>query len=334
MTYEILKILRESAPGNVSGEELSRKLGVSRTAVWKHIRLLVADGYRINASSRNGYSFVSAPEGLNGFEIAYGLGTKALGKKVLYFDTIDSTNDQARRMAGEGAEDGTTVVSASQTAGRGRMGRSWESAGGRGIYLSVLLKPDASPGNMQTITIAAAAAVVTAIEKSIGMTALIKWPNDIIIDGKKVCGILTEMNSELDRVNYIILGIGINYSQETVDFTGELSDKAVSLKTCADSRGIPLEEEGKLKLVRTFLKELDKLYGDVLEGRGSDILECFKAHTATLGREVRVVCRGVEYEGTAIDITQEAGLVVRFRDGTVREVTSGEVSVRGLLGYC
>jgi BirA family biotin operon repressor/biotin-[acetyl-CoA-carboxylase] ligase len=334
MKNEILRILRENKPGNVSGEELSKILGVTRTAIWKHIRQLTSDGYVINASSRNGYSYVSAPGGLNSFEIKYGLDTSVIGKDVIYLDSVDSTNDHAKKLADEGADDGTVVIAGRQTKGRGRLGRSWESEEGCGIYLSVILKPDAQPRNMQLITVAAAAAAVSAIERSTGLKTLIKWPNDIVIDGRKVCGILTEMNTELDRVNYIILGIGINYSHAPENFSSELSDKAVSLLTCASERGLALPENGRLMLVRDLLEELDKIYIEVAEGRGGQILHSWKKNTATLGKEVRVVYRGTQYEGTAIDITGDAGLVVRLQDGSTMEITSGEVSVRGLLGYC
>jgi len=333
LTLEILKILRKNAPLPVSGEELSRMLGVTRTAVWKHIRQLISEGYSINASSKKGYIFEAAPEDINRYEIAYDLDTKTVGKEIIYLNSIGSTNDYAKKAASEGAPDGTVVVADMQTAGKGRLGRFWQSPAGKGIYLSVILRPDASPAHMQIITVAAAAAAVTAIEKSTGLKTLIKWPNDIVIDGKKVCGILTEMNSELDRVNYIVLGIGFNYSQDKEDFPGELADRATSLKICSETRGIKFEKKTKLILIREFLKELDKLYEDILEGRSARILSTWKANTATLGKEVRVTCRDAEYTGTAVDITEDAGLLVRMSDGTLREIKSGEVSVRGLLGY-
>ncbi|NTV89275.1 MAG: biotin--[acetyl-CoA-carboxylase] ligase [Clostridiales bacterium] len=334
MTYNIMKVLRDRAPANVSGEELSRMLGVSRTAVWKHMKQLTAMGYLINAASRNGYSFVSAPEEINGFEIAYNLDAEIIGRNVEYLEAVDSTNEHAKRLAAEGAEDGTVIVSGTQTAGRGRLGRTWESAEGKGIYLSILLKPDVPPRNMQLITVAAAAAAISAIEKTTGLSALVKWPNDIVADGKKLCGILTEMNTELDRVNYMIIGAGINFSQELTDVPEELKDKAISVNPAMYARNAVFNDSIRLELVRSFLIEMDRNYIAVLEGRNGEILDCLRKRSATIGREVRIISRGIEFTGTAVDVTEDAGLVVRLGDGTLKEINSGEVSVRGLLGYC
>jgi BirA family biotin operon repressor/biotin-[acetyl-CoA-carboxylase] ligase len=332
LKYKILTILRENAPEFISGEDVSKLLGVSRTAIWKNIKQLTAEGYDIAASSRNGYQYLAAPDELNAFEISYELGTRSIGKKIIFFEEIDSTNNRARLLAEEGAEDGTVVVALHQTAGKGRMGRTWDSATGKGIYLSVILKPDSSPAEMQKITIATATAVVSAIKKLTGMPALIKWPNDIILQGKKVCGILTEMNTELVRINYIIPGIGINYSQKRGDFPEELQDKAISLTEYAGQNNMEFNCS-KLDIVRSFLKELDNLYFALLSGDSSEIVAMWKKNSATLGKEVKIIHKDKELEGTAIDITDEGLLVVRFKDGRVEEISSGEVSVRGLLGY-
>lgn len=236
MKYAILQLMKEAAPGFVSGGELGKRFHVSRTAVWKYIEELRQEGYSIEAVPRNGYRLLSSKDRLNAYEIANDLNTSVAGNEVVYLDTVDSTNNYARKMADEGCVDGFTVIAGQQTAGKGRLGRSWASPNGSGIYVSIVLRPPLAPSETQIFTLAAAAALVNAIRETTGLKAGIKWPNDVVIDGRKLCGILTEMNSEADRVNYIILGIGINYSQEAEDFPEELRNRAISLKIAAAER--------------------------------------------------------------------------------------------------
>lgn len=343
MKYEILEMLREAAPGFVSGEVISKRLGVTRTAIWKHIRELKEEGYGIGSSSRKGYCLESAPAGLNGFEIRSGLENTVIGREVLYLEETESTNTVAKTLAGEGAVEGTVVVAGRQTAGRGRLGRTWESPVGTGLYMTVILRPSVAPEEVQFITLAASVAVVAAIRNTTGLEAGIKWPNDIVLGGKKVCGILTEMNSEMERVNFLVLGMGINVSQRPEDFPEELRDKATSLDSyargMADS-GSSGHESGpvpgpvsRLALARAVLAELDRVYAMVLGGRRAEIIKEWKSHSQTLGREVRVIYKERELTGKAEDITEEGRLVLQDSDGVRREILSGEVSVRGLLGY-
>jgi BirA family biotin operon repressor/biotin-[acetyl-CoA-carboxylase] ligase len=340
MKYEILKLLKESAPGYVTGAELGDRFGFSRTAVWKYIEELRNEGYSIEASSRKGYRLVAADRPINPFEIKNGLGTEIVGREVLCYDTLPSTNAQAARLAAEGCDDGLVVMAFSQTQGRGRLGRSWESPPDKGIYLSVVLRPPIAPAETQIFTLAAAVAAVRAIYRAAGLRTGIKWPNDIIAGGKKICGILLEMNSEADRVNYIILGMGINYSQEASDFPDELKDRASSVLMALGagdgSSGysqIKNSSGGRLALVRALLQELDLVLLDVLDGKSSGILDAWSEYSATIGREVRFTYRDVEYTGTAKGITDDGRLVVDCSDGERRELISGEVSVRGIYGY-
>lgn len=333
MKQEILRVLKENAPDFVSGGLLGRRLGVTRTAVWKYINVLASEGYCIDSSSRKGYRLVSSPDNPNGFEIGFNLGTEIVGKKVLYFDVVESTNDYARKIASADHEDGTAVIAGNQTAGRGRHGRKWESHDGMGIYMSVVLKPLIAPEDIHIFPIAASVATVEAVKTATGLQAGIKWPNDIILDNRKVCGISTEMNSEMERINFIILGIGINFCQEPEDFPVELQDKAISLLSFAKNKGLPVDGFKKLTLIRNVLYELDRIYSLVLKGRSLEIIRKWKSYSLSLNREVRIISRDSEYTGTAVDITNDGRLVVRCDDGITREVLSGEVSVRGLLGY-
>ena len=347
MKYDILKILKENQFGFLSGETLSKHFGVSRTTVWKCINEMIAEGYNIDASSKKGYRILESAHFYNEFELGYNLNTQTIGRKILFFDTLDSTNNYAKTIAASGCEDGTVIVAKNQTAGRGRLGRSWSSSGTDGIYFSVILKPDISIENVQIITLAAVVAVVEAIEATTGIAAGIKWPNDLVLDGKKVCGILTEMNSEMDKINFVVLGIGINFSQKPEDFDDEISDRAISLEQCVTGTGLlthlPAEEgcvnnpvpvtHSKTDILREVLKKLDTVYQLVVSGNTAEIIEQWKKYSVTLGREVRVSSRNSEFIGLATDITNDGKLLVKCYDGRVEQVVSGEVSVRGIYGY-
>lgn len=328
MKYAIAKILKDAAPDYVSGGDIGRRLDVSRTAIWKHVEELRKEGYSIEASTRCGYRLHSSEERMNAWEISEELDTSVVGSEILYFDSLDSTNRTAGKLASEGCNEGLTVIAGKQTGGRGRLGRSWESPADMGIYLSVVLKPVIAPAESPILTFAAAVAVVNAIRTAAGIKAGIKWPNDLIINGKKVCGILLEMNSEADRVNYIVIGIGVNYSQSEEDFPTELKDKAVSLKmAAADSRF------SRLSVVKAILRELDSVFKLVREGFNEKILDSWREYSVTLGKEVAFKIKDSDYCGTAVDITGEGRLLVDCRDGVRRELLSGEISIRGINGY-
>ncbi|MGI6667988.1 MAG: biotin--[acetyl-CoA-carboxylase] ligase [Acetivibrionales bacterium] len=334
MKYKVLQQLKEASPGFVSGGGLGHLLGVSRTAVWKHIKALRREGYSIEGSPRKGYRLLSTGERLNSFEIAHELGTLVIGRETRYIDKVDSTNEYAKKLAAEGCPDGLTIVAGQQTEGKGRLGRKWLSPADSGIYISSVLRPPMAPAEAQILALAAAVAVAEAICLATGMRVGIKWPNDLVIDGKKVCGILMEMNSEPDRMNYVVIGIGINYSQDAGEFTEELKDKAISLKMAIDGQkkdGVVFPS--KLALIRAVLKELDKTLKLVLDGSYEAILDKWREYSVTLGRQVRFAIRGAEYSGTASGITADGRLLVDCDDGVRRELLSGEVSVRGIYGY-
>ncbi len=340
MKYVILKLLKQAAPDYVTGAELGDRFGVSRTAVWKYIGELRQEGYLIEAASKKGYRLISSEGLMNPFEITNNLGTRIVGREVLCYETLPSTNMQAAKLAAEGCEEGLAVIAFEQTRGRGRLGRSWESPPDKGIYMSVVLRPPMAPAETQIFTLAAAVAAVKAIYNVTGLKTGIKWPNDIVAGGRKICGILLEMNSEADRVNHIVLGIGINYSQTARDFPDELQDRASSvIMALKESENLSCDENiessnaGRLALVRAVLRELDEVLLDVFNGNNGSILDSWREYSATLGREVRFALRDVEFTGIAEDITDDGRLVVSCNDGIRRELVSGEVSVRGIYGY-
>lgn len=341
MKYEIGQLLREASPGYVSGGALSRRLNISRTAIWKYVEELRREGYCIEASPRKGYKMMPSEDRLNSWEIANNLNTQIVGRVAHYFDTIDSTSNYAKKLAAEGCSDGLAVVAGQQSAGRGRLGRSWESQPDKGIYMTVVLRPDMAPAETQIFTLAAAVAAVKAIYASTGICLGIKWPNDLVAAGKKVCGILLEMSSEADRVNYIVLGIGINYSQERDEFPEKLRNRAISLKMAADSLRLSSTTEwtaasgpiSRLSVIRSVLRELDSVYRLIMDGRQEKILKMWREHSVTIGREVRFMLKDMEYTGTAVDITRDGRLSVECSDGIRRDLYSGEVSVRGIYDY-
>ncbi|MFZ5988119.1 MAG: biotin--[acetyl-CoA-carboxylase] ligase [Bacillota bacterium] len=333
MKSEILKRLKDQHNEYVSGEQLSDMLGVSRTAVWKSIKELKEEGYIIESSSKKGYKLSCIPDIINSWEISQGLDTKIIGKRVHYFKEVDSTNNYAKKIAMEGCEDGTVVAADCQTSGRGRLGRGWSSSDKKGIWMSFVLRPAIGLEEIQVITLAASVAVASAIKESIGVEAGIKWPNDIVLDGKKVCGILTEMNMEMERVNFLVLGIGVNVRQQKSDFPQEIQEKATSLDIYLKEKlGSDLNIR-RSELIKIILFKFEEVYDKVNNGALDEIISLWKKYSVTLGKEVCITFKDRQYTGTAEDIDSSGKLIVRCSDGVTREVLSGEVSVRGLLGY-
>ena len=358
MKEKVLYELRKSGNSYVSGEALSELLGVSRTAIWKYVRELREKGYNIQSSSKKGYKLSNVPD-LNADEIANGLQTNILGKSIIYLDTVDSTNRFAKRASLEGCQDGTVIVSECQTSGRGRLGRDWHSGRGKGIWMSVVLRPSIAPEDVQIITLAAAVAVVKAIKYVTGIETAIKWPNDIILDGKKLCGILTEMSCEVERVSFLILGIGINVSHNKEDFPQDLRDIATSLKIFSKSNETS-SIFNRSEIIKRVLFELEQMYNKINIGAANEtdqqnidvktgndngqqfitaetnnyiaqqfIASEWRKYSLTLGKEINVTGRNTQFTGIAEDITNDGRLIVRGHDGVQHELLSGEVSIRG-----
>ena len=314
MRSRILELLRKAGEEYMSGEEIAKKLGVSRTAVWKHIKELREAGYGIKSRSRSGYALEEPPDCLLPGEIKNGLRTRCIAKDIVFFEEIDSTNQVAKQLAQKGAAAGTVVVAESQGKGRGRLERSYFSPAGKGIWFSVILRPHILPQEAPKCTLLAAVAVAMAM-KRFGLKSEIKWPNDILHEGKKLTGILTEMSAEIDRINYIVIGTGINVNIEEEEFPEELRDKATSLSIMKGER---------LPRVAFFQAVL------VLEEDGfAPIIARWREYAVTLGQEVHVIgAIGKDsFDGRAIDIDEEGALLVET-EGGVRRVLAGDVSIR------
>lgn len=322
MREAILKLLIDNEGKYISGEEVSKKLFVSRTAIWKHINNLKEEGYIIESIPRKGYCLLERPDLLSPEEIRIGLDTTRIGKKIITFDSVSSTNDVAKKLAAEGAEEGTIILAEQQLVGRGRMARNWSSLPGLGIWMSVILKPNIIPPRALQLIFVNAVAVCRAIRNYTGLDVTLKWPNDILFQSKKICGILTELSAEIDQINYIIAGIGINVNQEQKDFPWELQDTAISLK------GAGNKNIRRIDLLKEIIKELDCKYDIYLKEGFPLILKEWKILNSTLGQEVNITGRNEKYSGTALDLDEDGCLVVKTEDGDVRRVIVGDVTLR------
>ena len=310
----------------MSGEELSELFDVSRTAIWKHINELRNEGYNIVSSTKKGYILVDTPDLLDGRELKIPKG-QIIGRELVHFSEIDSTNNYAKKIANEGCQHGTIVVADKQTMGRGRVGRQWESYSSEGLWFSAVLRPDLEPEYIQIVTLAAAVAVVEGIYENQGIVCGIKWPNDIILNNYKLGGILTELSAEPEHINYVVVGIGININQDKNAFGYEIKNKATSLKIHTG------KWVSRVRLLESILSKFEQIYSQLVQGKTKEIINIWSKYSVTLGKEVRVVFKGTEYIGLAQSITPDGKLIVKCNDEEVREVSSGEIQVRGLLGY-
>lgn len=324
MREKIIKDILNSKDDFISEEELAKKLGISRTSICKHLEKIKEEGYNIESVNRKGYRVIEDQKDLLTYQsISHRLETKVMGRKIVNFETIDSTNDYAKKVALHEAE-GTVIISEEQTKGKGKIGRQWHSKSKEGIWMSIILKPKIVPPKAPFITLIAGASISKALN-NLGVETTIKWPNDIIINNKKIAGILTELSTEIERINYIILGIGINV--KTMEFSQEISEIATSLY----KEGHKIS---RVDIVRNILEEFEKLYIKYInEGSKEETLNICKEYSAIIGKDVYLI-KGEEKELIrCLDINQEGNLVVQTKDSIIKEIMSGEVSIRGVKGY-
>ncbi len=318
----ILEMLR-GQEGYLSGAEMSRVLGMSRSAIWKQIRSLRREGYTIEARQASGYRLIAVPTHLTTWELQAGLGTHVFGKRIHAFIQVDSTNEVAFRLALEGAEEGEVIVAEAQAKGKGRMGRSWESPSGVNIYLSLILRPKILPNRIPLITLMAAVACAEAIEEVTNLMPAIKWPNDLLIDGKKLGGILTEADMEMDVINFVIVGIGINVNMPRSSFPQPIEDVATSLRE-------ELEYEiPRLALLQEILRKMELWYTKLSEGEGEDLQKRWETLSQVTGREVEARFMGAVVRGKALGIDEDGALLVQANGGTVKRIVAGDVTLRG-----
>ncbi len=327
----VLNLLRQRGTGYISGEEVARELGLSRAAVWKAVDALRGQGYDIEARTGLGYRLLSVPDALTEAEIRNFLGpVRIVGRDLRCFESIDSTNTYIRQIAMEGAPDGTVAVANQQSMGRGRMGRSFQSLKDKGIYMTALLRPRLSAEQLMPVTALTGVAVCDAVERVCGLRPGIKWPNDPVLGGKKLCGILTELSIEAETgaVDSLALGIGLNVHQTAEDFSPEVAEIAASLDQIV---GQPVSRP---RLAAAIIEEIDRLYAALVQGELEPYRTALRKDCVNLGKRVQLIRPdGSREVAEALDIDRDFGLLVRDEHGVERVIRSGEVSVRGMYGY-
>ena len=325
---KVLTLLQETDGAYISGESMSRKLGITRAAVWKQVRRLREAGYEIEAVTNLGYRLKSSPERLSAVRIREALGVHPWQDRITVVESVDSTNSMAKREALAGARHGSVYLADEQTGGRGRLGRSFLSARGKGLYLSVLLRPDCAPTQIGHVTAMAAVAACNAVETCCGIRPGIKWTNDLILGEKKMTGILSEMSVEWESgtLEYVVVGIGINCSQRGEDFPEELRNRATSIEM---ETGRKVD---RCSLAAELIRELERLSKELIAGKAVWIAR-YAEDCITLGREVRIIRGDQIRTGVATAIDENGALVVRYDSGETGVVFTGEVSVRGTDGY-
>lgn len=322
MRKTIVELLKNAGGNFISGESIAGELGISRTAVWKHIQKLRENGYEILSRERHGYKLKDAPDLLLPSEIQIGLDTQIIGKEMHYHPSVDSTNRIAKALAYHDAADGSIVVAEEQTGGKGRLDRNFYSPRGKGIWFSVILRPNLLPKDAPKCTLMAAVAIAEAM-KRFNIKAEIKWPNDIMFGGRKLVGILTEMTGEIAKINYIVIGVGINVNISRDEFPEELRDIAASLEE------INGDKISRVKLFRAVLEEFDKLYREVTAAGFDKVIQRWKEYNITLGKNIKVISAidGKSFTGKAVDLNVDGALVVETVNGR-QLVYAGDVSIR------
>jgi BirA family biotin operon repressor/biotin-[acetyl-CoA-carboxylase] ligase len=321
---KIVEALAAVQDGHVSGHELADRLGVSRNAIWKHIEALRGRGYVIESTHARGYRLASAPDALTADTLTGHLQSGLIGRRLVCHDVTGSTNDDACALARVGAEEGTVVVADAQTAGRGRLGRDWVSRPYLNLYTSLILRPAIAPADAPQLSLAAGVAVADALEAE-GVDAGIKWPNDVLIEGRKVCGVLTEIEAEADMVGFVVVGIGVNLNSEPEDFPTELQDKAVSVRM---ARGRRVD---RARFAANLFACFERAYDRWRDGGFGALREDWQQRAVLIGRPVEVAGAGDRMVGTCVGIDSDGALLLKGEAGEVRRVIAGDVTVIG--GY-
>lgn len=314
MREKILDFLKKKQ-GYVSGDHLSHRLGISRQALWKHVQELRDSGYDIAAVPHLGYQLIGVPDRLFPSEIIWNLNTKFVGKKIYYFDTLSSTMDIATELGMKGLPEGTLVLAETQTQGRGRQGRSWSSPKYKGLYLSLILRPAILPNSTPVLTLLAAVSICEAVKEFIGLDTQIKWPNDLLIKNKKLGGILTELNAEMDVTRFVIIGAGLNINNEKK----ALPEGATSLKEQKQ------ESINRVNLLQEILRKIETNYLELKQQGSKPIIDKWREHSFSLGKRVKISSHGKLCEGQAFDIDPDGGLLIRKDSGLVEKIMAGDI---------
>jgi BirA family biotin operon repressor/biotin-[acetyl-CoA-carboxylase] ligase len=318
-TERLIRLFEESGDGYLSGEAVSRELQVSRTAVWKQIRKLEESGYSFEASRKLGYRLLSRPDLLTEERIVANLRTSVFGRRLLLLDKVDSTQNIAAQLAEQGAEEGTLVLAEQQLSGRGRMGRGWISPYAKGLWMSMVLRPPLLVSSAPQLTLLTAVALCRALRSSTGLDIGIKWPNDLLVGGKKLSGILLESAAEDERIRHIVAGVGISVNLEASDYPEELLERAESLRIAA----------GRLfdraEIAAGFLNEWESLYRLYLSEGFAPVKLLWEALSVSLHRKTVLMTPQGEVTGTPVGLHESGALQVKLEDGTVKTLFSAEM---------
>jgi BirA family transcriptional regulator, biotin operon repressor / biotin---[acetyl-CoA-carboxylase] ligase len=325
---EILWAMRRAGEGGVSGADLAQRLGISRAAVWSHIEDLRSLGYEIQASPHQGYRLVAAPDVLHADDLLACLGrsTRIIGRDIRVFQETTSTNDVCEKLARDGVKEGVVVFAESQRKGRGRLGRTWFSPPRKGLWFSVLLRPLLPPQAATQLVVAASVALTRAIHSQCDLTPSIKWPNDILIRGRKVGGILTELSAELDHIRHVVLGVGLDVNLEAQDFPAAVRETATSLRI---ESGQALD---RAALATEVLQALDLDYGRVCAGQFAQVADEWERQCATLGRQVGIRIGDRLIRGRAEALDDDGALLIRTEHGRLERVVGGDVALEKPAG--
>lgn len=319
MKEQILNLFKQANGEFISGEAISQALACSRTAIWKYIEELRAEGYEFEAVRRSGYRLVAVPDTPYPEEVKDSLHTTFIGQNVQYFPSVDSTQVKAHALAKDGAPEGTVIIADHQSGGKGRLGRVWHSPSGTGIWMSILLRPKLELHRCPQLTLLAAVACVEAIREQTELPVMIKWPNDILLNGKKICGILTELNAEADCINYIITGIGMNVN--TPSFPEELRDIATSLSLEKK------ENVARVPLIRRLLEKLEELYLTYMESGFTPIKLRWESYALSIGKPVTIRRMHSTMSGLALGIDDHGVLLVQHENGEIEKVYSADIEI-------
>lgn len=317
---KLIDLLSERPSDYISGQYLSEKLNISRSAIWKHMNELKKDGYEIEAKARKGYRIVSYPKKLSENTLFWGLNTNWLGKTIIHKESIPSTQRLAHELALDGAEHGTIVIADEQTEGKGRVDRKWYSKKGDGIWLSMILRPNILPYLAPQLTLLTATVLANVIDHHANLTPQIKWPNDILINGKKMTGILTEMQAEQDQVLYVIIGIGMNINQKREDLPTELLERATSLQIETN------EKWNMLPIIQEILQTFEEKYSKFLDQGFDPVKQDWENYGFRLNERLQIKSGKKTWEGIFLGIAEDGALLAQNEDGIIERVYSAEIS--------
>ncbi|KAB8138462.1 biotin--[acetyl-CoA-carboxylase] ligase [Gracilibacillus oryzae] len=316
---QLINLLAQNEKDFISGQAVSGKLNISRTAVWKHINELKKDGYQFEAVPKKGYRLISSPTSVNETTIKWDLKTEWLGQTLIFKDEVDSTQNIAHQLAREGAESGTVVVANKQLKGRGRLNRKWISHQDDGIWMSLILRPEMPPYQASQMTLFTAVSVVDTISKFVKLPVKIKWPNDLFIGNKKFCGILTEMQAELDHIEYLVIGIGLNINQKQTAFPTEIQSKTTSLAIASN------QHFDRKTLIQQLLVDYEKNYLEFQRTGFSYVKDKWIENAYKLGENVFIKMPKKSFEATIKGISDDGALLVQTNQNTIEKVYSAEI---------